>query len=647
MGVVDFVHSDESDGDWTLVTKGGEYSPWWDDVHLMLDWADNGYRVKNFVDGKGKLRSVLRSLPKMYEACATYPYRTTSGFGMRYMPKGGSFSVGGWGVFSPENYNIFEVLAVYNTRYARTFMEILLGQGDSSVSGSAARNHVADAVGGIPFPKIKLPISVSANVQRIIELWMELHESETSFHYEAPLKFDPAGMSYENICNLAWSHRASLLKLVSGLYNNIEAAVEDSYEFDSNELAYIDEAEGQSLYSYPRSTVNKDALLAFVNMNIQDLTSFSKNKLGPARYIVKKSYFIDRHLDLFCHVYGCHIADVLDAYESISPLQTNFSADLAHKILNWIVGCLLGRWDINVLKNRLNAPIGLSGFESLLSNYESIYKERSGKEFLVHSSIKSTLVDEISECAEKVFGVKYDAIIKSMLDQVGAVSIEEYFCDPKRFFAWHLSVHSKSRRQAPVVLPLSSNQGKIIVFIHYKNLSIDLMYQVINEVIEPLISNCEEDLKTLNITEDRDKHEESLQFMEDAYDFRDCIKKLCNNWEFYPQDGAVIALSPLKNMFKNTQWVGRLTKIEIDLNAGKYDWAMLSTHYWPERVYKKCHQDRSIAIAHDVEAELWEEVEVPAARGSGTKWVWKPKEMTEAELDAYIQLKISKDKSLS
>jgi len=100
-------------------------------------------------------------------------------------------------------------------------------------------------------------------------------------------------------------------------------------------------------------------------------------------------------------------------------------------------------------------------------------------------------------------------------------------------------------------------------------------------------------------------------------------------------------------MFKNTQWVGRLTKIEIDLNAGKYDWAMLSTHYWPERVYKKCHQDRSIAIAHDVEAELWEEVEVPAARGSGTKWVWKPKEMTEAELDAYIQLKISKDKSLS
>ena len=56
---------------------------------------------------------------------------------------------------------------------------------------------------------------------------------------------------------------------------------------------------------------------------------------------------------------------------------------------------------------------------------------------------------------------------------------------------------------------------------------------------------------------------------------------------------------------------------------------------------RKCHQDHSIAIAHDVEDIFWHEVEVPIMRGKkptgDTKIEWQPKNLTDTELTALIK----------
>ena len=38
---------------------------------------------------------------------------------------------------------------------------------------------------------------------------------------------------------------------------------------------------------------------------------------------------------------------------------------------------------------------------------------------------------------------------------------------------------------------------------------------------------------------------------------------------------------------------------------GKYDWAHIAMHLWPERVVPKCATDRSLAIAHGLEDVFW------------------------------------------
>ena len=71
-------------------------------------------------------------------------------------------------------------------------------------------------------------------------------------------------------------------------------------------------------------------------------------------------------------------------------------------------------------------------------------------------------------------------------------------------------------------------------------------------------------------------------------------------------DGIVIVLAPLWRLFAHHRaWSNELKTRWAKLAAGEYDWAQLAMHIWPERVIPKCADDRSLAIAHDLEDIFW------------------------------------------
>jgi hypothetical protein len=94
-------------------------------------------------------------------------------------------------------------------------------------------------------------------------------------------------------------------------------------------------------------------------------------------------------------------------------------------------------------------------------------------------------------------------------------------------------------------------------------------------------------------------------------------------------------------LFLHKPWQKVLKDTWSKLEKGDYDWAHLALNYWPERVLFKCHEDRSLAIAHDVEKLFWEHVEVPVIRRGKdtgeTKLEWQPKDLSESGLDALIK----------
>jgi hypothetical protein len=98
----------------------------------------------------------------------------------------------------------------------------------------------------------------------------------------------------------------------------------------------------------------------------------------------------------------------------------------------------------------------------------------------------------------------------------------------------------------------------------------------------------------------------------------DDVKRVAPLWNPMLDDGVVLTMAPLWRLVPlHKPWQRELKSKWDDLAAGKYDWAHLAMHLWPERVVPKCAIDRSLAIAHGLEEVFWIE-------GDGGKWKPRP-----------------------
>jgi hypothetical protein len=102
--------------------------------------------------------------------------------------------------------------------------------------------------------------------------------------------------------------------------------------------------------------------------------------------------------------------------------------------------------------------------------------------------------------------------------------------------------------------------------------------------------------------------------VEELRAFLEEVKRVAPLWNPNLGDGVVINFAPLWRLVpQNKSWQRELRSTWDALSEGKYDWAHLAMHLWPERVVPKCAKDRSLAIAHGLEDVLW-------IKGSDGKW---------------------------
>lgn len=316
--------------------------------------------------------------------------------------------------------------------------------------------------------------------------------------------------------------------------------------------------------------------------------------------------------------------DFINAPEECVPVWGSIRrADIREKVcfdlINYLVGCVFGKFD---------------GVNSDIACIEEDEKS-------AHSL--SSLVSEISD-------VKYLEDLKAVLGiPTGQKAFSEYFSQTNRFFEEHLRKFTCSRRQSPLYWPLQTPSGSYTLWIYYHRLNVQTLYVCVNDFIEPKLERITKDITTLRGVLSRNRQQEKeLEKLSDLaselHDFRDELLRIAKFWKPNLNDGVQITAAPLWKLFQHKAWQKKLKETWEKLEKGDYDWAHLACSIWPERVLRKCHQDRSLAIAHDVEDIFWHEVEVPIMRGKKatgqTKLEWQPKTLSDAELNALIQAKI-------
>lgn len=344
--------------------------------------------------------------------------------------------------------------------------------------------------------------------------------------------------------------------------------------------------------------------------------------------------------------------------------------ELTNDLLAYCIGCVFGRWDLlyaakekptpelpvpfaplpvcppGQLQNEQGLPLTKEDATRLQQEgkwdypleipWEGILADDPGHPFDLEARLRSVL--------QVIWKERAEAIEREACEILGVRSLREYFRKPAGFFADHLKRYSKSRRQAPIYWPLATPSGSYTLWIYYHRLSAQTLYTCVNDFVEPKLSQTEGEAARLRGKAQRSAAEEKeLERLNDLalelQDFRSELLRLAQFWRPNLNDGVQISAAPLWRLFQYKPWQKRLRETWEKLEAGEYDWAHLSLAIWPERVVNASRKDRSYAIAHELEAELWEEIEVKTTTRGGkvkTSLEWKPRELSNQQLNQII-----------
>lgn len=624
---------------WVRFSKGGEYSPGVDDIHLLLDWKGNGNQIATTKSAR------FQNSDYMFIRGVSYTVRTASAFSPRILPKDTVFSNMSQTWQTIDEKSLLASLAYVLCRVPQSYIELGVGGGDIATSGSAARRYTTAVVEGLPV--IDLAQLQTDEWYKIINKLLVLkmtdlifNENSADFKYLTTLN---EGVDLENITRNIKSETLRSKKEALQLSYKIDCHITEGFQLDSSEESFVNEEVGVHPFSYNREP-DQDILDTLSRLSDEELIYYAVEKSGAKRYFTKKSYFVDRRIEIIAHILEAEPNLVIDSM--ISNIQNYELKKTAKNILSELMGLVFGRWDIQTSHQLPRDPLAaLPNIQPAKPKSLDRSVEKELSVFNLDESSDKDLLHGLYSIAHRIKGDKADSLIAECIDSSGAKDIREYFRNPNMFFSDHLSRYSRSRRQAPIYWPLQTQSGSYTLWVYYHRLNSQTLYSCVNDFVEPKLALVTEDLNTLSNNSNRSSTEEKeltklTDLQNELKDFREELLRLARIWKPNLNDGVQITAAPLWKLFQHTAWQKKLKETWGKLEEGEYDWAHLAASMWPDRVLRKCHQDRSLAIAHDVEDMFWQEVEVPIMRGKKptgkTKLEWQPIPASETMLNDMV-----------
>lgn len=321
--------------------------------------------------------------------------------------------------------------------------------------------------------------------------------------------------------------------------------------------------------------------------------------------------------------------------EEEAEADTADTATLAAELVSWAVGVAFGCFDIRLATGARELPGEPEPFDALpvcssgmLTGADGLPLDAPPAGYPLTFPADGVLVDDpghprdltaaVRTVFESVFGVRADAAWQEAGDLLDPRGHDVSAWLRSGFFEHHLRRHSKSRRKAPIVWQLGSGRSGIFAYAH--RLTRDSLFAIANEIAGPRLAAEERKLASLHegagaapSARDRAEIDAAETAADEARTVLAEVRRVAPLWEPDLDDGIVLVSAPLWRLVPHKAWQKDLKGRWNELVAGKYDWAHLAMHLWPERVVPECASDRSLAIAHGLEDVFW-------AEGADGKW---------------------------
>lgn len=561
---------------WVPLAKGGVFSPFYSDVYLLVDWDASRETYRGFLGTFHRPLSKPASLECFFRPALTWPRRTTSGLAFRVLPEGSIFADKGPVAVLPDDSTtgLLALLALLNSSCFEGLVALQIAAADA-----AARSYEVGLIQRTPVPPF--------------------NESQST--------------TLANLSRRAWAEKRVLDSAVSTSHAFVSLTLRGAL---SASLASYANAWGASIQA-------SETAVAAIRAEIDDFT-FRLYGIGNSDRTALTVQFSAQTTS----------EDQDDPEAESEDIIAADAPAIAAEVLEYTIGCTFGRWDIRFATGEKPAPELPDPFAPLpvcppgmLQNEQGLPAAPSDVPdgYPLRISWPGVLVDDrghvedierrVREALQVIWPDRADAIEQEACEILGVRSLRDHFRKPAGFFADHLKRYSKSRRQAPIYLPLSTRSGEYTLWIYYHRLNDQMLYSCVNDFIEPKLRDEITPLvnqlraKGANRSREEEKEFEFLQdFEQELQAFRDELLRLARlPWRPDLNDGVQINAAPLWPLFRLPKWQKTLKETWQSLEKGDYDWAHLAMTVWPQRVTPKCAKDRSLAIAHGVEDLFWVE----------------------------------------
>ncbi len=594
---------------WVPFAKGGEYSPYYADIHLVVDWEEDGRCLRD--DPK----AVVRNAQYYFRPGLTWPLRQSTSFTPYALPAGAVFGHKGPAAFFSLGTGPELLMSYFTSR----LVDVLLGT--RLAAEEIARSFEVGLIQKLPWPGPKLEgepgHSLAQHAAELIAIRASFDKGdETARRFVCPEVLRHKGQGIQDRVRQALDvYEQAVVRGIDVAYQS-ELILHKALELDEEAERYLDEEYGPHPGAYPAEPLGSEEEEEFARlyqMPIDRVIDEIVETQGGSRTIATKSYFLDRRLEVLAHRFRRHPRMLAETRRRLGLLPPEEPHRSAEDLVSYLVGCALGRWDVRIGRDPSLAPLAPDPFEpvplcspGMLVDTDGLPARQTPKDYPLELPPERILLDEpghrwdivrcVREAAEALFDDP-DGVMEEC-ERILGRDLRTYF--RRDFFRSHLGRYSKSRRKAPIYWYLSVPSRNWGLWVYAPMLTRETLFAVVRECRRKegqLVQEQKRLQQQAAAAGGRERQrlmkrlDETESLLDEVRAFLQEAERVTNlGWEPDLDDGLILCAAPLADLMpawrasgkprgKNPADPGHARQL---IKEGTFPWAAVSK--WKDRL---------------------------------------------------------------